>query len=147
MEVTCGKKLTIRSPFHLQLGGYQNDPVSKEGDMSLIMKKNTPKCLPMEELPKLDPNLTNWTESRRGDRGGGSGSGRRGKRGGGRGTRGKGKRGKGNTKFGEGTSNIDEENVVTPTVKSDNEEVRDVESPNVDDEIRVDVKSDIDFMR
>ena len=37
--------------------------------------------------------------------------------------------------------------MVTPTVESDNEEARDVESPEVDDEIRVDVNSDIDFMR
>ena len=97
--------------------------------------------------PKLDPDLTNWTGSRRGDRGGGTRSGRRGKRGGGRGSGGRGNRGRVNTKFGEGTSNLDEENVVNPTIENDNEEARDVESPEVDDEIRGDVKSDIDFMR
>nr|KAJ0205778.1 hypothetical protein LSAT_V11C500284100 [Lactuca sativa] len=104
----------------------------------------TPKPKNKMGRPKLDPDLTNWTGSRRGDRGGNIESGRRGKRGGGRGSGG---RGRGNTKFGEGTSNLDEENVVTPTVESDNEEARDVESPEVDDEIRVDVKSDINFMR
>nr|KAJ0204006.1 hypothetical protein LSAT_V11C500296020 [Lactuca sativa] len=96
---------------------------------------------------KLDPDLTNLTGSRRGDRGGGTRSSRREKRGDGRGSGGRGKRGRWNTKFGEGNYNLDEENVVTPTVESDNEEERDVESPEVDDEIRVDVKSDIDFMR
>ena len=95
----------------------------------------------------MDPDLTNWKGSRRGDRGGGSGSGRIWKRGGGRGSGGRGNRGRVNTKFGEGTSNLDEENVVNPTIENDNEEARDVESPEVDDEIRGDVKSDIDFMR
>nr|KAJ0199903.1 hypothetical protein LSAT_V11C600319840 [Lactuca sativa] len=111
--------------------------------------KVVPEPKPKKKMgrPKLDPDLTNWTRSRRGDRGRGTGSNRRGKRGGGRGSGGRGNRGRGNTKFGEGTSNLDEENVVTPTVESDNEEARDVESPEVDDEIRVDVKSDIDFIR
>ncbi|CAI9280085.1 unnamed protein product [Lactuca saligna] len=111
--------------------------------------KVVPEPKPKKKIgrPKLDPDLTNWIGSRRGDRGGGTGYGRRGKRGGGRGSGGRGKRGSGNTKFGEVTSNLDEENVVTPTVESDNEEAKDMESLEVDDEIRVDVKSDIDFMR
>ncbi|CAI9280337.1 unnamed protein product [Lactuca saligna] len=57
-----------------------------------------------------------------------NGSGGRGKRG-----RGIGCGLKGNTKFGEGNTNLDEENVVTPTAESDNEEARDVESPKFDD--------------
>nr|KAJ0213277.1 hypothetical protein LSAT_V11C400223860 [Lactuca sativa] len=106
-----------------------------------------PKTKKKKGRPKLDPDLTNWTGSRKGDRDGGTRSDRRGKIGGSRGSGGRGKRGRGNTKFGEGTSNLDEENVATPIVESDNEEARDVESLEVDDEIRVDVKSDIDFMR
>nr|KAJ0200401.1 hypothetical protein LSAT_V11C600299080 [Lactuca sativa] len=36
------EELVIPSPLHLQLGGCQDDPVSKERDVSLSMKTSTP---------------------------------------------------------------------------------------------------------
>lgn len=88
----------------------------------------------------------------RGNRGGGSGSGGRGNKVDGRGLGVRGKKGGGmrsgvrvNKHIGEGTSrfpNIESENVVTPNVESENVVGPDVVSRDVDNKVKMGVRSD-----